>query len=99
MCIDSNLINRRLGAAGYQLLNHGGVIEQPIGLDFFGSLCRGEACVDEIEPGDGRRTADALVAVDVDLVARARERLGDDVHGLPHELGQHETSITDVKVV
>ena len=55
--------------------------------------------MDEIEPGDRRGTADALDAVDVDPLARGGERLVDELDGLPHELGQHETGITYEEVV
>jgi hypothetical protein len=37
--------------------------------------------------------------VDVDPVARGGKRLVDELDGLPHELGQHETGITDEEVV
>ena len=55
--------------------------------------------MNEIEPGDRRRTTDAFDAVDVDFVAGGGKRLLDDVDGLPHKLGQHETGITYEEVV
>ena len=50
--------------------------------------------MDKIEPSDSWGTIDALVAVNVDLVARARKRLVNDFNGIPNKLGRHETKIT-----
>lgn len=55
--------------------------------------------MDEIEPSDGRGTIDSLVAVNVDLVNRARKRLVNDFDGIPNKLGRHETKITYVDVL
>lgn len=55
--------------------------------------------MDEIEPSDSWGTIDALVAVNVDLVNRARKRLVNDFNGIPNKLGRHETKITYIDVL
>lgn len=55
--------------------------------------------MDEIEPSDSWGTIDALVAVNVDLVNRARKRLVNDLNRIPNKLGRHETKITYIDVL
>ena len=55
--------------------------------------------MDQIEPSDSWGTIDALVAVNVDLVNRARKRLFNDLNRIPNKLGRHETKITYIDVL
>jgi len=55
--------------------------------------------VNKIEPSHRWGTTDALDAVNVDLVAGGGKRLVNDVEGIPHKLGRHETLITNKDVV
>ena len=55
--------------------------------------------MNEIEPRDRRGTTDAKDAVDIDFVARRGEGGFNNLKGLSHELGRHQTLVADKDVV